>query len=494
MPAGPAVHQIDERDHVGVALAPLKAGQQVAIGEAELVVRSDVPAGHKIALRPVAAGQPVCKFGHAIGRALHAIESGEHVHGHNLGPLPDTGMVDAPSRASRLPLTRAPGDGPAFLGYARENGQVGTRNEIWILCLNGAARTSAEQIALLSSEQIAPGIDGVFAFDAGDSSPLADEASARFLASLAAHPNAGGVLLVGLHRPDPEQIFAGGQKADPSRIRVLGLQEAGDEIGEGIRLVEELSQQAAKARRTPQPLAALVVGLKCGATDGLSGLTGNPLLGRVSDLLVSAGGTIILTELPEILAAEGYLAARAANAEVTAKLHAAADDYRAYFACQGLSAPDRPNPGNLAGGVTTLVEKAIGALQKAGHAPLTEMVSYGDRVAHGGFALLEAPGTDEISTAALAAAGGNLILFSTGRGTPLGSLVPTLKIASNTELAASKPHWIDFDAGPLLHDAAAAQVLQSLMSLITETASGKPCRAELNGSREVAFWKRGVFL
>ena len=490
----PRLHRIDPRDDVAVALVPLAAGERLMLGEVPVTATVAVPAGHKVALRAVPAGAAVHKFGHPIGRASRAIAPGEHVHVHNLQggeTADDTAALEDP--AARGSMAR-PGLG-GFSGYARADGRVGTRNEIWILCTTGACRIAAERIARIAAERVEGRVDGVFAFDAIDSSPMPDAAARRFLASLAGHPNAGGVLLLGLHRPAVAPLLAVLPGGDAARIRCLGLQEAGDAVAAGVAMVDDLAVLAGKDRRTKQSMNALVVGLKCGATDGFSAITGNALLGRVADRVVDGGGAVLLSELPEIMAAESWLAARAATPDVAGRLREIVAAYRQDFESHGLPPPGRPNPGNVAGGVTTLAEKALGALQKAGHAPLRAVLRYGECMTGRGFAVVEAPGTDEISTAALAAAGANLILFSTGKGTPLGAPVPTVKIASRSSLAADKPTWIDFDAGMLLSGAAMDDaVLSGLLDVVSDTASGRPCRAEVNGARELAFWKRGPTL
>jgi altronate hydrolase len=315
------------------------------------------------------------------------------------------------------------------------------------------------------------------------------------LAALAAHPNAGGVLIVGLgcESNQLDRLLAVVDPAVRGRIRTLAAQAAGDEVEEGLALIGELIELAAGDTRSAVPLSKLVLGVKCGGSDGLSGLTANPLVGRMSDAVTGAGGTSVLTEIPEIFGAEQMLMARAADAQVFGEMVELVNGFKRYFTDHGEPVSENPSPGNIAGGITTLEEKSLGAVQKAGRAIVTDVRHYGERVRQAGLTLLEAPGNDAVSSTALAAAGATAILFTTGRGTPLGFPVPTIKIASNSDLAARKPGWIDFDAGRVLDegmDVAANALLDTLVAV----ASGRETAAERNGEREIAIWKRGVTL
>jgi len=315
------------------------------------------------------------------------------------------------------------------------------------------------------------------------------------LAALACHPNAGGVLLVGLGC-ESNQLDAL-MKLVPEelqgRVRTLRAQSEEDETEAGLALVDELMEQASTAKRQAVPLSELVLGLKCGGSDGFSGLTSNPLVGRMCDVVVGSGGSAILTEIPEIFGAERLLMARAKDRETFDDVVAVTNDFKRYFLEHGQPVSENPSPGNIAGGITTLEEKSLGAVQKAGRATVSGVIRYGERVRRRGLSLLEAPGNDAVSSTALAAAGATVILFTTGRGTPLGFPVPTVKIASNSELATRKKNWIDFNAGTVLNDGfdnAAGELLET----ITEIASGESTASERNGEREIAIWKRGVTL
>jgi len=492
----PSLFRVDPRDSVATALHDLAAGTIAAVGDLEVAVTGPVGRGHKIALRAIAAGDPVLKFGFPIGRATADIAAGEHVHTHNVA----TALA-----ASGAYLWHPSGDAPAttaaargFAGYRRADGRVGTRNEIWVIPTVGCVARTAQKIAEAAGRRHAGEVDGVHALTHPfGCSQLGDDldGTRSILAALAAHPNAGGVLLVGLGC-ESNQLDRLLQEVDPAlhgRIRSFAAQVAGDETAEGLALVDELVAQAAQDRRSEVPLSALVLGVKCGGSDGFSGLTANPLVGRMSDAVTAAGGAAILTEIPEIFGAEQLLMDRAADELVFQGIAAMVNDFKRYFTEHGEPVSENPSPGNIAGGITTLEEKSLGAVQKAGHATVTDVRHYGERVRRTGLTLLEAPGNDAVSSTALTAAGATVILFTTGRGTPLGFPAPTIKIASNTPLAERKKGWIDFDAGRVLTEGT-EPVADALLDTIREVASGRETAAERNGEREIAIWKRGVTL
>lgn len=488
----PRIFRIHKDDSVASALADIAAGEILAAPDGALIARAAIPRGHKIALCDHDTGQQVIKFGQPIGAATADIAAGAHVHSHNLATLLDSGG-DAPrgyiTAASGTPSWRT------WMGYDRGN-RAGTRNEIWILPTVGCVGRTAQRIAAQSAVRHAGRVDGIHAFahPFGCSQLGDDLAGTRaILAALAAHPNAGGVLLVGLGCESNQLaklldvVPAGG-----APVRTLVAQDSADEFETGLALVDELVEIAAATRRTELSLSRLTVGLKCGGSDGLSGLTANPLLGRFTETLTASGGSAILTEIPEIFGAEHLLLARATPNVASAGYDLVAGS-KAYFRCNGEAVSENPSPGNIAGGITTLEEKSLGAVQKAGRAAVTDVIRYGSRATHSGVTLLEAPGNDAVSSTALAAAGAGLILFTTGRGTPLGFPVPTIKVASNSHLAARKPGWIDFDAGPAL-DGDLAAIDAAFLDCIIAHASGKPAASERNGEREIAIWKRGVTL
>jgi altronate hydrolase len=484
-----AAFQIAPGDNVAIALRHLAQGD----AGAGVTAASDIAKGHKIALRPIAAGQPVIKFGFPIGNASRAIAAGEHVHTHNLR----TALASTGSYAYRPAArpARAAVDA-TFMGYRRPDGRVGTRNEIWVIPTVGCVARTAQKIAALAAARHAGRTDGIHAFaHPFGCSQLGDDLDGTrgLLASLASHPNAGGVLILGLGCESNQlsELLPGVSAC--ANIRALGAQEAGDEIEQGLKLVDELVEIAARATREKVPLSALVLGVKCGGSDGFSGLTANPLVGRMSDAVTGAGGTAILTEIPEIFGAEHLLMERAVDARVHDGIGRLVNDFKAYFTGHGEDVSENPSPGNKAGGITTLEEKSLGAVQKGGHAVVTDVIPYGARVRRAGLTLLEAPGNDAVSSTALAAAGATLILFTTGRGTPLGFPAPTIKIASNSDLARRKPGWIDFDAGRVLEDGF-GPATDDLLATIRAVASGRETAAERNDEREIAIWKRGVTL
>jgi altronate hydrolase len=494
----PDVLRVHPRDDVLVALRDLQAGETVRSSTDVITARSLVPRGHKVAATVIKAGMEVRKYGFPIGRATCAIAPGDHVHTHNLSTAL-TAHEDYAYAPQPTPATeRAPADNRTFLGYLRRDGRVGTRNELWVLCTVGCVARTARRIAEIAGDRLRGRVDGVYALTHPfGCSQLGDDLihTRQVLASLAAHPNAGGVLVVGLGCENNQlAALLTAANLDSSRVRSFNAQAVDDEVEEGVRALEELAELLEQDTRVPRPLSDLVVGLKCGGSDAFSGLTANPLVGRISTALAQAGGTPILSEIPEIFGAERMLMARAVEAAVFNDAAKLVNDFKQYFIAAGQRVSENPSPGNQAGGITTLEEKSLGAVQKAGDAPLTQVLRYGERVRRPGLALLEAPGNDAVSSTALAAAGATVLLFTTGRGTPLGFPAPTLKISSTSALAQAKPRWIDFDAGPLLTGTSTDELAQALLELVIATASGRPTCAERNGEREVAIWKTGVTL
>lgn len=483
---------IDPRDDVAVAVRPVAAGEEL------LGVRAaaDIPAGHKMAVRAVPAGGEVRKYGWPIGRATADIRPGDHVHTHNLATALSTHEDYAWRPVPAEPLSDTPG---TFQGYRRKDGRVGTRNEIWILCTVGCVARTAQRIAEQARRRFEGRVDGVHALTHpfGCSQLGGDlDATRTMIAALAGHPNAGGVLILGLGCESNQlsALLEAAPHLDRERLRAFTAQASEDELEEGLKAVEELVAFAEGDRREPCPVSDLVIGVKCGGSDGFSGLTANPLVGRIADKVCGAGGTAVLTEIPEIFGAEQLLMARARDEAVFRGLADVVNDFKAYFTRHGEPVSENPSPGNIAGGITTLEEKSLGAVQKAGRGPVTEVVRYGGQAHEPGVVLLEAPGNDAVSSTALTAAGATVILFTTGRGTPLGFPAPTLKIATNSGLAQRKPHWIDFDAGRIAAGESLDAAADRLMDLVLATASGRPTQAEENGEREIALWKRGVTL
>ena len=487
--------RVHEADEVAVALRALEAGTTVDVGGERILLSEPIAQSHKFALRDIGQGERIRKLGWPIGIATAAIRRGEHVHTHNVATL-----LSGEEQYRYEPVVAAPlpSSSATFKGYRRPDGRVGTRNEIWILPTVGCVARTSERIAGLAHAKRPAGVDGVYAFTHpfGCSQLGDDLAGTRaVLAALACHPNAGGVLIVGLGC-ESNQLDALAELIPAElrpRIRTLRAQAEEDETEAGLSLVEELMETAAEALREPVPLSELVLGLKCGGSDGFSGLTANPLVGRMCDLVVGSGGSAILTEIPETFGAERLLMARAADEEVFSRIVTLINDFKRYFLDHGEPVSENPSPGNIAGGITTLEEKSLGAVQKAGTAPVADVLRYGERTRRKGLSLLEAPGNDAVSSTALAAAGATMILFTTGRGTPLGFPVPTVKIASNSALAQRKANWIDFDAGQVL-EGGMTPTADRLLETILRFASGEPTASERNGEREIAVWKRGVTL
>ena len=491
----PLAMRIADEDDVAVALSPLEAGDAVRVGGETVRLVDAIARGHKFAVRAIAVGAKVHRYRAPFGIATRDIAVGEHVHVHNVKTAL-SGEVDyrfEGAQAGRVSDARH-----GFRGYRRADGSVGTRNELWILPTVGCVGRLGERLAM-KAEMIAKGrADGVHAFNHpfGCSQLGADlDGTAAILAALAQNPNAGGVLILGLgcESNQLDALMARIPDTRRDRIRTVRAQSETDEFEAGMAAIEDLLAVMATDRRTQVPLSALRLGVKCGGSDAMSGLTANPLIGRMADAVTQEGGSAILTEIPEMFGAEGLLLARAESEAVFDRLTQVVNRFKRYFLDHGEPVSENPSPGNIAGGITTLEEKSLGAVQKGGVATVSDVIDYGERITRTGLTVLEAPGNDAVSTTALAAAGATITLFSTGRGTPLGSPVPTMKIASNSDLAARKANWIDFDAGTALThgmDAAA----DALLDRIIAVASGEPARNEVNDERAIGIWKRGVTL
>ena len=488
--------QITPRDMVAVALKPQKSGETVSYGNGSITLREDIPMGHKAALRDIRKGEAVIKYGFPIGEATEDIPAGAHVHTHNLHTLLK-GEQDYEWHPA-IPETKK--IQPAvFRGYPRAKGRPGVRNELWILPTVGCVSDVAKALAREAQRLTGGSVEGVYAFTHpyGCSQLGGDQENTRkVLADLATHPNAGGVLLLGLgcENSGIEQIRPLLGDYDESRIRFLVCQDAEDEHEAGMKLLEELAERMRQDRREDCGADQLVIGLKCGGSDGLSGITANPTIGVFSDLLTSMGGSTILTEVPEMFGAETILMNRCENEELFGKTVRLINDFKAYFESYHMPVYENPSPGNKAGGITTLEDKALGCTQKSGSSPVKGVLAYGEKVTTAGLNLLSAPGNDLVASTALAVSGAQIVLFSTGRGTPFGCPVPTLKIASNTPLAEKKKHWIDFNAGRLLEGKSLEELGQELMEKVLETASGALARNEVNGFHDLAIFKQGVTL
>ena len=482
--------QINPADTVAVALRALPG----------------IPAGHKFALRDIAEDEDVIKYGYPIGHATRAIAKGELVDHHNIATNLSGTLDYSEIRLDSSPATERAGEEPStFWGFLRPDGQVGIRNDIWVIptvgCVNGICRQIVERAKQgLVSGKNADVDFSYFPHNYGCSQLGEDHENTRkILRDMVLHPNAGGVLIVGLgcenNQPHEFEQLLGNY--DRNRIRFLICQEVeGDEVEAGVAIVKELYGQAQALARVRVPISSLRVGLKCGGSDGFSGITANPLLGAFTDwLCMEQGGSAILTEVPEMFGAETILMRRAVSAEVLQQTKDLINDFKEYYLSHGQPVGENPSPGNKAGGISTLEEKALGCTQKAGSAPVCGVLKYAERVTSPGLHLLSAPGNDLVASTALAAAGCQLVLFTTGRGTPFSTFVPTLKVSSNSSLARRKPQWIDFDAGVLLDDVPMEELLKRFVSFVIETASGRRLTAaENHNNTEFAIWKNGVTL
>lgn len=491
--------QIHPLDNVVVALRPLRAGETVG----QIVLKNDIPLGHKIALRDIKMGEPVIKYGYPIGAAATDIQQGEHVSEKNIrstlrGKLESDAFDVQPIESRDFIQHRQ----YQYDGYVRPDGQVGSRNEIWIINTVGCVNHASTRIAEAATRELAgKNIDGVYAFPHPyGCSQLGDDLNytQRVLSGLVNHPNAGGVLILGLGCENNQmKLFL--EQLGPQnthRVRYFNAQEVSDEIESGLDAVRGLVEYAQQFKRQTVDARHLIPAMKCGGSDGLSGITANPLVGRVADRFTSAGSTVLLSEVPEMFGAEQVLLDRASSRDVFEATIRLVNDFRSYFERYNQPIDENPSPGNKAGGISTLAEKSLGCVQKGGDAPVKQVLGYGQRAQAGlgGLGLVNAPGNDGVSCTAMTVAGAHVILFTTGRGTPMGFPVPTLKISTNTDLATRKPQWIDFDAGRLISENISVDELaDQLTQLVLDVVSGrKQTRNEQHGYREIAIWKDGV--
>lgn len=488
--------KINENDNVAVALETIPAGATVTVDGGSVTTETEIPAGHKFALVQMPEGTPVIKYGFRIGNTTAPVKKGEWIHTHNL----KTGLGDL------LEYSYEPAFAPeqftedaTFMGYNRENGKVGVRNELWIIPTVGCVNNVASRIAELSKGLVRENIEAVCAFPHPyGCSQMGDdqEHTRQILANLINHPNAGGVLVLGLGCENSNIDVLKGYMGDinPDRVKFLVAQESDDEIAEGVEIVRELAEYAAQFKREPISVSKLVVGMKCGGSDGFSGITANPTVGRFSDILISKRGTTILTEVPEMFGAETILMNRCADEELFHKTVDLINDFKNYFKRHDQTIYENPSPGNKKGGISTLEDKSLGCTQKSGNAIVKGVLAYGETVRTPGLNLLSAPGNDLVAATALAASGAHIVLFTTGRGTPFACPVPTMKISSNSRLAGKKDNWIDFNAGVVAEGEGLDTAGQRLFDEVVAIASGKEVKSELAGFHDMAIFKQGVTL
>ena len=490
--------KIHANDNVAVTLAAVQAGDVLQVSALTIKVSVDIDKGHKVALNDIAKGQQVIKYGFPIGIASTAINAGDWVHTHNL----KTGLGEIVEYEYKPVLSEIPKVTPKiFQGYRRSNGKVGVRNEIWIIPTVGCVNKNAELIARQAELKYGgtANIDGIYEFKHpyGCSQMGGDQLTTqRILADLVNHPNAGGVLVLGLgcENNNIKEFKKVIGDYNPDRVKFLEAQSVEDEIAEGIRVIGELVEYAKAFLREECPVSELVVGLKCGGSDGFSGITANPLVGEFSDKLIAMGGSTVLTEVPEMFGAETILMNRAVNEQVFAKNVRLINDCKEYFVAHNQTIYENPSPGNKKGGISTLEDKSLGCTQKGGTSSVSDVLGYGEQVRTKGLNLLSGPGNDGVATTVLAAAGCHMILFTTGRGTPLGTAVPTVKVATNSDLFNKKRNWMDFDAGQLLNGSTMEQVRDMFVDYIVEVASGRQTQSEKMGFREITIFKNGVTL
>jgi len=487
---------IGASDNVAVALEDIKTGETVI----NITATAEIPAGHKIAIKPIAKGENIIKYDNPIGHATAPITPGQHVHTHNT-KTNLSGILEYTYNPTPQPKTM-PQTPATFQGYVRKNGQVGIRNEVWIINTVGCVNKIAEQIVKEANRRhTGRAIDGIYTFvHPYGCSQLGDDHTytQHILKNLANHPNAAGVLVLGLgcennHIEEFKQVLG---TWDDSRLKFLNTQDVSDDIAAGLSIIDELVTYAETFKREPVPVSKLVLGLKCGGSDGFSGITANPLVGRLSDAIIQHGGACLLTEVPEMFGAETLLMNRTTDEAIFGKSVSLINDFKEYFMRHNQEIYENPSPGNKEGGITTLEEKSLGCTQKGGLSPVVDVLNYGETVTKPGLVLLQGPGNDIVAVTNLTAAGAHIVLFTTGRGTPLGGPVPTVKISSNTPLATNKPHWIDFDAGVLLHDTTDMETLTTqFFDYILRLASGEIlAKNEENDYREISIFKDGVTL
>ena len=488
--------RINSLDNVAVALQPLAKGTVVELDDIVVTLTEDIQQGHKFALKNLKNGESIIKYGNPIGHATADIPAGSWIHTHNL----KTGLGELLTYSYNKNTTLLPKREPRFFqGYRRKNGRAGVRNEIWIIPTVGCVNNVATAIERASQKYITDQIDGVCAFPHpyGCSQMGDDQDNTRqILADLINHPNAGGVLVLGLgcenSNIDELKKFIGDY--DSNRVRFLVAQECEDEISDGIEVVKELITYASTFKREPISASELVIGMKCGGSDGLSGITANPTVGAFSDKLISMGGSTILTEVPEMFGAEVSLMNRCETEELFNQTVSLVNDFKNYFKSHNQTIYENPSPGNKKGGISSLEDKSLGCTQKSGSAPVMGVLSYGEPVKAKGLNLLSAPGNDLVASTALAASGAHIVLFTTGRGTPFASPVPTIKISTNNQLAQKKQNWIDFNCGVMVEDTSLDVLSDNLLDFVLEVASGKKSKSEEAGFHDMAIFKQGVTL
>lgn len=485
--------KLNPNDNVVVAIDDIKAGEVIC----GVTASDDIARGHKMAIAEIPQGENVIKYGYPIGHATENIKPGQWVHSHNIKTnLSSTLEYTYNPKLNNIPVTRK----DTFMGYVRKNGEVGIRNEIWIVntvgCVNGVSNAIAEK----AREKYGDMVDGIYNFvhPYGCSQLGEDhENTQKLLAGMVRHPNAAGVLVLSLgcenNNVDEFKKVLG--EYDEERVKFFICQEHENEVDEAVEVIGELAKYASTFKQEEVPVSKLVIGLKCGGSDGLSGITANPLIGRISDIMVANGGKTVLSEVPEMFGAETILMDRCETKELFDKTVDLVNNFKEYFLSHGQPVGENPSPGNKKGGITTLEDKSLGCTQKGGTSDVKGVLLYGEKATASGLNLLQGPGNDIVAISGMMASGCHLILFSTGRGTPVGSPVPTVKIATNSDLAKRKANWIDWNAGRLIEDKEMDSYAEEFFKYILDVASNKvQTKNEINGYREIAIFKNGVTL
>ncbi len=489
--------KINQKDNVAVALRDLIKGRELDVKGTNVILVEDIPAGHKFTLEDINKDELIVKYGYPIGFAKDDVKKGAWVHTHNLRTT--LGDILDYSYQPNYTSMAADSEKAYFNGFRRLDGKVGIRNQIWIIptvgCVNAIAKSLQKEANLL----VRGSVEEVIAFPHPyGCSQMGDdqENTRRILANLINHPNAGGVLVMGLGCENSSiaelKPYIG--EYDENRVKFLQCQDVEDEMEAAIELLEELIDYASGFEREPIDASELIVGMKCGGSDGLSGITANPLVGAFSDILITKGGSTVLTEVPEMFGAETILMNRCKDEELFHKTVNMINDFKNYFTSHNQTIYENPSPGNKKGGISSLEDKSLGCTQKSGNAPVVDVLSYGETIKAKGLNLLSAPGNDLVAATALAAAGAHIVLFTTGRGTPFASPVPTVKISSNTLLSQKKNNWIDFNAGQIVEDSSMEVVSNELFQYVIDIASGKKVKSEEAGFHDMAIFKQGVTL
>ena len=488
--------KINPSDNVAVALVPLSKGTVIKLDDTTLTLTEDIMQGHKFSLNNLKPGDSIIKYGNPIGHATAEIPAGSWIHTHNL----KTGLGDLLTYTYNKNVSDLPHKEPKFFqGYRRKDGRVGVRNEIWIIPTVGCVNNVVTAIERNSQKYITGQIDSICAFPHpyGCSQMGDDQNNTRqILADLINHPNAAGVLVLGLgcENSNIEELKKYIGDYDEKRVRFLVAQESEDEITDGVEIVKQLISYASSFKREPISASELIIGMKCGGSDGLSGITANPTVGAFSDKLISMGGSTILTEVPEMFGAEVSLMNRCETEDLFNQTVTLVNDFKNYFKSHNQTIYENPSPGNKKGGISSLEDKSLGCTQKSGSAPVKGVLSYGERVKEKGLNLLSAPGNDLVASTALAASGAHIVLFTTGRGTPFACPVPTVKISTNNQLAEKKHNWIDFNCGVIVNDTPLDELSDDLLDFVLDIASGKKSKSEEAGFHDMAIFKQGVTL